>query len=74
MQSEPLWEEKFLEPVEILGVDEISNEGILVRLLIKTQPSQQWSVGREFRLRVKQALDEAGIALALPHHKISVIS
>ncbi len=74
MQSEPLWEEKFLEPVEILGVDEISNEGILVRLLIKTQPSQQWSVGREFRLRVKQALDEAGISVALPHHKISVIS
>ncbi len=74
MQSEPAWEEKFLEPAEILGVDEISNEGILVRLLIKTQPSQQWSVGREFRLRVKQALDEAGIAVALPHHKISVVS
>ena len=74
MQSEPLWEEKFLEPVEILGVDELSNEGILIRLLIKTQPSQQWSVGREFRLRVKQALDEAGIAVALPHQKISVIS
>jgi small conductance mechanosensitive channel len=74
MQSEPLWQEKFLEPVEILGVDEISHEGILLRLLIKTQPSQQWSVGREFRLRVKHALDEAGIAVALPHHKISVIS
>ncbi len=74
MQSDPLWEDKFLEPAEILGVDEISNEGILIRLLIKTQPSQQWSVGREFRLRVKQALDEAGIAVALPHHKISVVS
>ncbi|MEM8829158.1 MAG: mechanosensitive ion channel family protein [Cyanobacteria bacterium P01_G01_bin.19] len=74
MQSEPLWEDKFLEPAEILGVDEISNEGILIRLLIKTQPSQQWNVGREFRLRVKQALDEAGIAVALPHHKISIVS
>ena len=74
MQSEPLWEEKFLEPAEILGVDEISNEGILIRLIIKTQPSQQWSVGREFRLRMKQALDEAGISVALPHHKISVVS
>ena len=74
MQSDPLWEDKFLEPAEILGVDEISNEGVLVRLIIKTQPSQQWNVGREFRLRVKQALDEAGIAVALPHHKISVIS
>ena len=73
MQSEPEWGEKFLEPAEILGVDEVSNEGILVHLLIKTQPSQQWSVGREFRLRVKQALDEAGISVGIPHHKISVI-
>ncbi|WP_202951284.1 mechanosensitive ion channel family protein [Xenococcus sp. PCC 7305] len=74
MQGDPLWEDKFLEPAEILGVEEISNEGILIRLLIKTQPSQQWSVGREFRLRVKQTLDEVGIAVALPHHKISVVS
>ncbi len=73
MQSEPEWGEKFLEPAEILGVDEVSNEGILVHLIIKTQPSQQWSVGREFRLRVKQALDEAGISVGIPHHKISVI-
>ncbi len=73
MQSEPEWGEKFLEPAEILGVDEVSNEGILVHLLIKTQPSQQWSMGREFRLRVKQALDEAGISVGIPHHKISVI-
>ncbi|MGK7874048.1 MAG: mechanosensitive ion channel family protein [Xenococcaceae cyanobacterium] len=73
MQSEPEWEEKFLEPAEILGVDEVSNEGIVIHLLIKTQPKEQWSVGREFRRRVKQALDEAGISLGIPHHKISVI-
>ena len=73
MQSEPEWGEKFLEPAEILGVDEVSNEGILIHLIIKTQPKEQWSLGREFRLRVKQALDEAGISLGIPHYKISVI-
>ncbi len=72
MQSEPRWQEKFLEPAEILGVEEISHQGVLIRIIIKTQPGQQWSVGREFRFRVKQALDEVGISVAVPHHKISV--
>ncbi|MEA5512174.1 mechanosensitive ion channel family protein [Crocosphaera sp. UHCC 0190] len=72
MQKEPEWGKKFLEAIEVLGVDEISHEGILIHLLIKTQPSEHWGIGREFRLRVKQALDEAGISLGIPHHKISV--
>ena len=72
MQSEAKWSDKFLEPVEILGVDEVSHEGILIRLLIKTKPIEHWELGREFRLRVKQAFDEAGISLGIPHHKVSV--
>ena len=72
MQSEPRWHEKFLEPAEILGVEEISHQGVLIRIIIKTQPGQQWSLGREFRFRIKQALDEVGISVAVPHHKISV--
>ncbi|MBE9176509.1 hypothetical protein IQ225_16490 [Synechocystis salina LEGE 06155] len=31
---------------------------ILICLLIKTQPCEQWNVGREFRRRVKQAFDK----------------
>ena len=73
MQNEPEWGEKFLEAAEILGVDEVSHEGIVVHLIIKTQPSEQWSVGREFRRRVKQALDEAGVSVGIPHHQISII-
>lgn len=73
MESEPDWTSKFLESAQILGIDEVSNEGILIHLIIKTQPMEQWNVGREFRRRVKEALDAAGISLAIPHHQISVI-
>ena len=73
MQSEPTWADKFLEEAQILGVDEVSNEGILLHLLIKTQPMEQWNVGREYRRRVKYAFDAAGISLAGPHHQISVL-
>ncbi|MDJ0844072.1 mechanosensitive ion channel family protein [Crocosphaera sp.] len=74
MQSEPEWGDKFLDPVEILGVDEVSNQGILIRLLIRTKPMEQWPIGREFRLRVKKAFDQAGISLGIPYQKIMVIN
>ena len=73
MFSEPEWQELVIEPVDILGVDELSHDGILIGLLIKTQPSKQWVVGREFRLRVKEALDEAGISLGVPQREVAVI-
>jgi small conductance mechanosensitive channel len=73
MLSEPQWQEIVLEPLEILGIDELSHDGILIRLLIKTLPMQQWLVSREFRLRVKQALDEAGISLGVPQREVAVI-
>ncbi|ACB51734.1 hypothetical protein cce_2385 [Crocosphaera subtropica ATCC 51142] len=73
MQKEPEWSDKFLEPLEVLGVDEVSYEGILIRVLIRTKPLEHWPLGREFRLRVKQEFDEANISLGIPHHTISVV-
>ena len=73
MQSEPQWSEYFIETVEVLGVEEVSHEGILIHLLIKTAPAKHWPVGREFRRRVKKALDEAGISLGVPYHQVSIV-
>ena len=70
MQSEPEWQEKILEPASILGVDKVSYSGILIQVWIKTLPIQQWAVGREFRLRVKQAFDEAGISIGVPQQEV----
>lgn len=70
MENDPNWKEKILEPAAILGVDNISHEGILIQVWIKTQAMQQWAVGREFRLRVKEAFETAGIKLGIPHQEI----
>ena len=64
------WQDKILEPPEILGIDEMSHKGILIRLIIKTQPLEQWSVAREFRLRLKNAFDQQGIIVGIPQQKI----
>ena len=66
LYRDPQWQEQILEAPEILGIDNISHTGILIRLIIKTQPLEQWSVAREFRRRLKKALDEQGIKVGIP--------
>jgi small conductance mechanosensitive channel len=70
MTSDPVWRTSIPEPPEVLGVDEISNDGITLRVWIKTLPLQQWNVAREFRRRLKHALDQEGIAIGLPQQSL----
>lgn len=70
MYQESIWREKMLTSAEILGIDEIKHDGVMIRLLIKTKPVQQWDVGREFRWRVKEAFDLAGIQIGIPQREI----
>lgn len=66
MKTDPDWQEQILNPVEMVGVDDLSHEGLLIRLWMKTQPLKQLPVGREFRRRVKLAMDREGITIGMP--------
>lgn len=57
------WEELILEAPSVWGVQELTNDAVVVRVTIKTAPGQQHKVARELRARVKRAFDEAGVAL-----------
>jgi small-conductance mechanosensitive channel len=72
LSTDPDWYTKILEPPQVLGVEDFSNAGITLRIWIKTQPLQPAVVGREFRRRVKQALDGAGISIGIPQQVFSV--
>ncbi|WP_395646565.1 mechanosensitive ion channel family protein [Terricaulis sp.] len=50
-----------LAPLEIAGVDKISDAGIVLKGRIRTAPGQQWALGREFLRRIKIAFDEGGV-------------
>ena len=52
-----------LEPIEIFGVDAFTDTAVVIKARFKTLPSQQHSVGREFRRRLKKAFDAAGVDL-----------
>ena len=66
LYSEPEWRKRLPELPEVLGIDDLSHTGMLVRVWIKTAPMEQWSVGREFRLRVRQAFEANKIQIGRP--------
>ena len=56
---------------EYLGVQTITGESVTLRLLVKTAPAAQFSVGRKLREELKKAMDARGIRM--PHTNQSVI-
>ncbi len=72
MDKDPQWERQILEPPQVLGIDQFGDRGLIVRVWIKTQPLKQWDVAREFRRRLKVALDQAGISISVPQQAIWV--
>ncbi|NJO73957.1 MAG: mechanosensitive ion channel family protein [Leptolyngbyaceae cyanobacterium RM1_406_9] len=70
MSHDRHWRSLILESPLLLGVDKLDHIGAMIRLWIKTQPLKQWDVAREYRRRLKLALDEAGIAIGVPQQSL----
>lgn len=70
LYHEPDWGSRLVEPPQVLGIDEVSHAGVLIRTWLKTQPLQQWAVGREFRLRLKNAFDKHHIQIGIPQQQV----
>jgi small-conductance mechanosensitive channel len=61
LRADKLHGPNILEPLEVLGVEAFNEASVQLRVRIKTVPIQQWSVGREFRRRIKLAFEARGI-------------
>ncbi|WP_414566819.1 MULTISPECIES: mechanosensitive ion channel family protein [unclassified Anabaena] len=72
MNQDPVWKQRIIAPPEVLGIDDFGVRGLMIRVWIKTQPLKQWDVGREYRRRLKVALDTAGISIPAPQQDIWV--
>jgi small conductance mechanosensitive channel len=74
--ADELWQDAdfvkgdIIDPPEVWGVERLGADGITLRLVVKTDPAEQWMVARELRLRIKEALDEAGIEIPFPQRTI----
>lgn len=61
---------KVLEPMEIFGLDQFGDSALIIKARIKTRPGDQWSTGREYRKRLKEAFDRHAIEIPFPHQTI----
>ena len=58
------WPDRVLEQPAILGVEKLDDSGVTIRSIVKTPPFKQAEVLREWRRRIKDDFDGAGIRFA----------
>ena len=59
--------DRILEPLLIMGLDKFSDSAVVIKARLKTVPGEQWSLGREYRKRLKKVFDDKGIEIPFPH-------
>ena len=72
MLGEDEYKPFMLEPLEVIGVDAFEENAVRLKVKIKTAPQKQWFVGREFRRRINQALQERGIEMWSPQRTVAL--
>lgn len=63
MANNSVWKSRILEKPEIWGLESISAEAVVTRVVVKTRTSAKDDVARELRIRIKNTLDEIGVRL-----------
>ncbi len=69
LYHDPHWHQRMMQTPELKGVEEVSHQGIRLRIWLKTLPGEQWDVARELRLRVKVAFEDQGVAMGVPQQR-----
>ena len=61
--ADPEWEPYVLEEPEVWGVENLAADSVVLRVVVKTQPLQQWKIARELRERIKRVFDAEGVQI-----------
>lgn len=63
LAREAKWRTRIIEKPEIWGLESISGDALVIRLVVKTRPNAKDDVARALRMRLKQAIDGLGVKL-----------
>lgn len=55
------WRDRLTDPVSVVGITAFDSDGTTIRMKLNTTAGDQWSVGRELRLRLKRRMLREGI-------------
>jgi len=70
LYAEDDYRDLVMDEPEVWGVEALEHDAIVIRLVAKTQPLQQWAVGRALRERIKAAFDEHGVEIPFPQRMV----
>lgn len=64
---------KIIGDMEILGVTQLADSAVTVRVRMKVQPMDKWSVRRAILARVKESFEAQGIEIPFPQRVVHVV-
>jgi small-conductance mechanosensitive channel len=67
LQNDENFGPSIIEPIEVFGLDSFGDSALVIKARLKTKPIQQWTIGREYRRRLKIAFDAQNIEIPFPH-------
>jgi moderate conductance mechanosensitive channel len=69
---DPQWAGKILDEPEVWGIEQLGPEAIVIRLVVKTSPAEQFAVSRDLRRRLSDAFYRNGIEMPFPQRSVWV--
>jgi small-conductance mechanosensitive channel len=71
--ADEVWHDRddILEEPQVWGVERLGPHSVVIRLVVKTRPSDQYPVSRQLRQRLKEAFDAEGIEIPFQQQTVS---
>jgi small conductance mechanosensitive channel len=63
LATDPKWRSRVIEQPEVWGLESVTGDALVIRLVMKTRAGAKDDVARELRMRLKHAIDELGLTL-----------
>ena len=73
LHDDPDWADIFLGDPELQGVESMTLDETVIRLVVRVRPLEQWKTARELRGRIRERLDQLHIAAIRPARPIPTI-
>ncbi len=72
MRKDKAFAPLILDNPEMLGVDALGDSAVSIKMVMKTAPTKQWAVRREYLRRIKHRFDELGIEIPFPQRTVYI--
>lgn len=72
LAQDPAWGPQLLELPQVLGPVSQDEQGVGLRVMVKTKPGRHWEITRELRKRVLFRFEQEGIAPPYPRQEVWV--